>query len=156
MIQSPVVPETKRSVMAVVVTGGKQYRVAAGDHILVGRLKDDIGTELKLDRVLMHDDGSTLHIGNPTVADLAVTVKVMRHSRGPSIDVLRYKSKKRVRVHKGARADYTALEILAIGDHRAEARPKSQSRSPKAPAEAAASKAPRSRKAVAKPAAEKS
>jgi hypothetical protein len=40
---------------------------------------------------------------------------VLAHSRGPRIETLRYKSKKRVRVHRGGRADYTALEILAVG-----------------------------------------
>ena len=43
---------------------------------------------------------------------------MLRHSRGPRIEVLRYKSKKNVRVHKGARADYTAIEVLAIGDRK--------------------------------------
>lgn len=106
--------------MAVIVSGGKQYRVAAGDQILVGRLKADVGAELTLDRVLLHDDGETLHVGNPTVSGLAVTARVLRHSRGPRLEILRYKSKKRVRVHKGARTDFTSVEILAIGDHKPE------------------------------------
>jgi hypothetical protein len=54
---------------------------------------------------------------------------VLQHSRGPRIEVLRYKSKKRVRVHKGARADYTSIEILAVGDQKAETAPKAKSAS---------------------------
>jgi ribosomal protein L21 len=46
---------------------------------------------------------------------MVVDAKVLAHSRGPRIETLRYKSKKRVRVHRGGRADYTALEILAVG-----------------------------------------
>jgi hypothetical protein len=46
---------------------------------------------------------------------MVVDARVLAHSRGPRIETLRYKSKKRVRVHRGGRADYTALEILAIG-----------------------------------------
>jgi len=52
---------------------------------------------------------------NAALEGLAVTARVLQHSRGPRIEVLRYKSKKRVRVHRGGRADYTAIEILAVG-----------------------------------------
>jgi large subunit ribosomal protein L21 len=112
------VPESKQSATAVVVSGGKQYRVAAGDKVLVGRLKAEIGSELVLDRVLLHTDGDEIKVGTPGIEGLTVTAKVLKHSRGPRIEVLRYKSKKNVRVHKGARADYTAIEILAIGEHK--------------------------------------
>jgi large subunit ribosomal protein L21 len=110
------VPESKQSATAVVVSGGKQYRVSAGDRILVGRLKLDVGSELTFERVLLHSDGDEVKVGTPGIEGLTVTAKVLQHSRGPRIEVLRYKSKKRVRVHKGARADYTSLEILAVGD----------------------------------------
>ena len=112
-------PESKRSATAVVVSGGKQYRVSPGEKVLVGRLKAEVGSELTLDRVLLHADGDEVKVGNPGIEGLTVTAKVVGHSRGPRIEVLRYKSKKNVRVHKGARADYTAIEILAIGDGKA-------------------------------------
>lgn len=128
MVQSAFVPESKQSATAVVVTGGKQYRVAAGDQILVGRVKAEVGSELTLDRVLLHVDGDEVKIGTPGIEGLTITAKVLRHSRGPRIEVLRYKSKKRVRVHKGARADYTSIEILAIGDRKAKPDPKSESK----------------------------
>lgn len=120
MVQSRFVPESKQSATAVVVSGGKQYRVTAGDRILVGRLKVDVGSELTLDRVLLHVDGDDVKVGTPGIEGLTVTARVLQHSRGPRIEVLRYKSKKRVRVHKGARADYTSLEILAIGGKKAD------------------------------------
>jgi large subunit ribosomal protein L21 len=114
------VPESKQSATAVVVSGGKQYRVSAGDQVLVGRIKADVGSELTFDRVLLHVDGDQVKVGTPGIEGLTVTAKVLQHSRGPRIEVLRYKSKKRVRVHKGARADYTSIEILAVGDQKAE------------------------------------
>jgi large subunit ribosomal protein L21 len=114
------VPETKQSATAVVVSGGKQYRVAAGDRVLVGRLKAEVGSELTLDRILMHADGDQFKVGNPSIEGLTVSAKVLGHSRGPRIEVLRYKSKKNVRVHKGARADYTSIEVLAIGGKKAD------------------------------------
>ena len=115
MVQSHAVPKPNGSLSAVVVSGGKQYRVAPGDRILVDRLAAEPGSSLKLGRVLLFNDGSEIKVGNPAIDGLDVEAKVLAHRRGPRIDVLRYKSKKRVRVHRGARADLTALEIIAVG-----------------------------------------
>ena len=120
MVQSRFVPESKQSATAVVVSGGKQYRVSAGDQVLVGRVKAEVGSELVFDRVLLHVDGDQVKVGTPGIEGLTVTARILQHSRGPRIEVLRYKSKKRVRVHKGARADYSTIEILAVGDQKAE------------------------------------
>jgi large subunit ribosomal protein L21 len=115
-VQFGVVPEPSGSLSAVVVSGGKQYRVAPGDRILVDRLHAEPGVELTLDRVLLVADGSTTKVGLHELRGLSVQARVIGHRRGPKIDVIRYKPKKRVRVHRGARADLTALEILGIGD----------------------------------------
>jgi large subunit ribosomal protein L21 len=109
------VPKPDGSLSAVVVSGGKQYRVAPGDQILVDRLGAEPGSSLKLDRVLLFMDGTDLRIGTPAVEGIDVEVKVIAHRRGPRIETLRYKSKKRVRVHRGGRADLTALQIIAVG-----------------------------------------
>ena len=108
-------PEPSGSLTAIVVSGGKQYRVALGDRILVDRLKADTGTELTLDRVLLIADGTTTKVGLHELQGETVQARVIGHPRGVKVDVLRYKPKKRLRVHRGARADLTALEILAIG-----------------------------------------
>jgi large subunit ribosomal protein L21 len=81
----------------------------------VDRLKAEAGSELTLERVLLIADGTTTKVGLHELQGQTVQVRVIGHPRGPKIDVLRYKSKKRVRVHRGARADLTALEILGIG-----------------------------------------
>jgi large subunit ribosomal protein L21 len=109
------VPESSGSLTAVIVSGGKQYRVAPGDRILVDRLKAEPGSDLTLDRVLLIADGTTTRVGLHELLGQSVQARVIGHRRGPKIDVLRYKSKKRVRVHRGARADLTALEIVGIG-----------------------------------------
>jgi large subunit ribosomal protein L21 len=109
------VPKPDASLSAVIVSGGKQYRVAPGDKVLVDRLAAEPGSSVKLDRVLLVRDGSDINVGSPAIAGMVVDAKVLAHSRGPRIETLRYKSKKRVRVHRGGRADYTALEILAVG-----------------------------------------
>jgi large subunit ribosomal protein L21 len=109
------VPKSDGSLSAVVVSGGKQYRVAPGDQILVDRLAGEPGSSFKLDRVLLMVDGSDIKVGAPRVDGIDVDVKILAHRRGPRIETLRYKSKKRVRVHRGGRADLTAIEILAVG-----------------------------------------
>jgi len=114
------VPKPDGSLSAVVVSGGKQYRVAPGDHILVDRLAAEPGSSLKLDRVLLFTNGDEIKVGTPSVDGLDVEVKVLAHRRGPRIETIRYKSKKRVRVHRGGRADLTALEIIAVGGIKAE------------------------------------
>ena len=115
MVQSLAVPKPDSSLSAVVVSGGKQYRVAPGDQILVDRLVAEPGSSIKLGRVLLLVDGSDIKVGTPAIDGLDVEVKVLAHRRGPRIESLRYKSKKRVRVHHGGRADLTAIQILSVG-----------------------------------------
>ncbi|HKW58339.1 MAG TPA: 50S ribosomal protein L21 [Candidatus Dormibacteraeota bacterium] len=119
-----------------IVSGGKQYRVAPGDRILVDRLAEEPGSSIKLGRVLMFSDGEDVRVGNPVVDGLDVEAKVIAHRRGPRIESIRYKSKKRVRVHAGGRAYLTALEIIAVGgvglpkpeEEEEEGKPKKKSR----------------------------
>ena len=120
---------------AVVVSGGKQYRVAPGDKILVDRIAAEPGSEITLDRVLLVDDGDDVRVGNPLVDGFSLTARVLAHKRGPKIDVLRYKSKKKVRVHRGARADLTALEILGTGSAKAAPKKAKAKAEPKAKAD---------------------
>jgi large subunit ribosomal protein L21 len=131
------VPKSDGSLSAVVVSGGKQYRVAPGDQILVDRLAGEPGSSIKLDRVLLVRDGSDIKVGNPGIDGMDIDVKILAHRRGPRIETLRYKSKKRVRVHRGGRADLTAIEILAVGglteatgsEKKTEAKPAAKSKS---------------------------
>ncbi len=138
-------PKPDSSLSAVVVSGGKKYRVAPGDRILVDRLTAEPGSSLKLGQVLLFNNGKEIKVGNPAIDGLDVEAKVLAHRRGPRIDVLRYKSKKRVRVHRGARADLTAVEIIAVGgigiekETKTEAKPKSKAKG--TPNKAAAPKA---------------
>jgi large subunit ribosomal protein L21 len=100
---------------AVIATGGKQYRVAPGDRLLVDRLAAEPGAELTLERVLMVADGGEVKAGGSALEGVTVLARVVKHERGPKIDAFRFKSKKRVRVRRGTRAELTALEILEIG-----------------------------------------
>src|ERR1700716_3271829 len=115
LVQSLAVPKPDSSLSAVIVSGGKQYRVDPRDHILVDRLSAEPGSSLKLDRVLLFRNGDDIKVAGNELDGLDVEVKVLAHRRGPPIESLRYKSKKRVRVHRGGRAGLTALEIIAVG-----------------------------------------
>ena len=160
MVQSLAVPKPDALLSAVVVSGGKQYRVAPGDKILVDRLTAEPGSSLKLGHVLLLRNGDEITVGSPAVDGLDVEVKVLQHRRGPRIESLRYKSKKRVRVHHGGRADLTALEIIAVGgftgetktETAIEAKPKTKARTVAKPRAKAAAKAEVEAPAEAKPA----
>lgn len=141
-------PKPDESLSAVVVSGGKQYRVAPGDRVLVDRLAAEPGSSVKFGRILLLHEGDTIEVGAPGVDGLEIEAKVLAHPRGPRIETLRYKSKKRVRVHRGGRADLTALEILPFGrtskdesDEDAEETPKKRAaRKPQAKKEPRAAK----------------
>ena len=138
LLECSVVPSPAGSLSAVIVSGGKQYRVAPGDRILVDRLAAEAGSEISLDRVLLVADGDDVKVGSPAVDGVTVVARVIRDTRGPKIDVLRYKSKKRVRVHRGARADLTAIEILEIGGKGRVEKPKKAAEPAEKPARKAA------------------
>lgn len=98
---------------AVVKTGGKQYKVAEGDVLLVEKLDAEVGAEVSLD-VLMLVDGENIVIGKPFVADAKVAAKVVEHGKGEKIIVFKYKPKKNYRKKQGHRQPYTKLEIVSV------------------------------------------
>ncbi len=99
---------------AVVRTGGKQYRVAAGDILKVEKLAGDVGEEIVLDDILLVANGDDLTVGQPTVEGASVSAKITGQYRGKKIRVFKYQPKKRVRVSKGHRQYLTRLEIESI------------------------------------------
>jgi large subunit ribosomal protein L21 len=121
------VPTSSSALSAVVVSGGKQYRVAPGDRILVDRVHAEAGDQIAIDRVLLVSDGGQVKVLPEELQGITVKARVLQHQRGPKIDVIRFKPKKRVRVHRGARADLTALEIVSVG----EAKPAEAAEAPK-------------------------
>ena len=99
---------------AVLVTGGKQYRVAKGDIIRVEKLDAEVGTVVSFDRVLMvvKDDATT--IGQPVVDGATVVAKVLAQDKAKKIEGFKYKAKKNYRRRWGHRQPYTKLQIEAI------------------------------------------
>jgi large subunit ribosomal protein L21 len=101
-------------VYAVIKTGGKQYRVAAGDTIAVERLDAEAGSQVEIDRVLMVSGEAGITIGAPVVDGAAVVATISEHFRGPKIRVFKFKPKKRYRRTTGHRQEMTRLTINEI------------------------------------------
>ena len=99
---------------AVIETGGKQYTVELGTELEVELLDAEPGQEINLDRVLLVVDGDTSAIGQPIVADAAVSAKVLRMDRGEKTISFKYRPKARSRVKKGHRQELTVLKITEV------------------------------------------
>ncbi len=99
---------------AIVETGGKQYRVSPGQRIRVEKLNAEVGSQLKLDRVLALNDDGGLKMGTPVLAGAHAVARVVGQARDRKIIVFKYKSKVNYRVKRGHRQPYTELLIEAI------------------------------------------
>ena len=146
---------------AVIKTGGKQYRVANNDVILVEKLAGNAGDEISIDNVLMVGEGDKVTVGTPTVEGAAVTASIIDQTRGEKIIVFKKKRRQNYRRKKGHRQDLTALRILDVaakaGAKKAAAKkaaPKKADEKAEAKADAPAKKAP-AKKAAPKAAAAK-
>jgi large subunit ribosomal protein L21 len=96
---------------AIVKTGGKQYRVAPGDQIVVERLEGNVGTEISLDQVLAISNGDSGVIGRPTLADVFVRARIIQQPRGTKVIVFKKKRRKNYRRKHGHRQELTVLRI---------------------------------------------
>jgi large subunit ribosomal protein L21 len=100
---------------AVIRTGGKQYRVAAGQVVKVERLDGEVGQTIAFDQVLMvGDDGSEPTIGSPLVDGAQVTAEVLEQGKAPKIIVFKKKRRKNYRRTRGHRQLQTVLRIRDI------------------------------------------
>lgn len=99
---------------AVIVTGGKQYKVSEGDTIFVEKLEAQEGEVVTFDTVLAVSDGDALTIGEPTVDGAKVTAKVVKQGKAKKIYVFKMKRKKNERSKKGHRQPYTKVVIETI------------------------------------------
>ena len=99
---------------AVVKTGGKQYRVVAGDKLKVEQMPADVGAEVILDQVLMVGEGESVRLGQPTLAGATVKATVLAHGRGEKVKIFKMRRRKHYQKHQGHRQNYTELKIDAI------------------------------------------
>jgi large subunit ribosomal protein L21 len=99
---------------AVIKTGGKQYKVAAGEKIKVEQIAADVGQEIVIDQVLAVGDGAALTVGTPLVAGAKVTAKVVAQGKHDKVRIFKMRRRKHYQKHGGHRQSFTEIEISAV------------------------------------------
>jgi len=99
---------------AVIKTGGKQYRVAAGEKIKVEQIAADVGQEIVIDQVLAVGNGAELKVGTPLVSGATVTVTVLQHGKHDKVRIFKMRRRKHYQKRQGHRQQFTELLIGAI------------------------------------------
>ena len=99
---------------AVIKTGGKQYKVAAGEKIKVEQIAADVGQEIVIDQVLAVGNGADLKIGTPLVAGASVKATVVAHGKHDKVRIFKLRRRKHYKKSQGHRQTYTELEISAV------------------------------------------
>lgn len=145
---------------AVIKTGGKQYRVAANDKILVEKLEGAAGDQVNFTEVLMVSNGGTVDIGAPFLSGATVVGEIEKQARGPHIIIFKKRRRKHYRRRNGHRQDLTSVTITEIltggakpaakakakpeakAEAKAETKPAAAAEAPPAAAEAKPKKAP--------------
>ena len=108
---------------AVIKTGGKQYRVVAGERLKVEKLEVEVGGKVALDQVLVLSDGETTTIGAPIIKGATVNATVVSHGRGDKVMIFKFRRRKHYRKTQGHRQSYTEILINDIGGKSAAAKP---------------------------------
>ena len=99
---------------AVINTGGKQYRVSAGEKLKIEQIPADIGAEITLSDVLMVADGDNITTGAPLITGASVTARIIAHGRGEKVRIYKMRRRKHYRKSQGHRQNFTEVEILGI------------------------------------------
>ena len=99
---------------AVIKTGGKQYRVCAGQKLKVEQIPAEVGAEITLDQVLMVGEGESVKVGAPLVAGATVKCTVVSHGRHDKVKIFKMRRRKHYQKHQGHRQNFTEIEISGI------------------------------------------
>jgi large subunit ribosomal protein L21 len=99
---------------AVIKTGGKQYRVAAGEKIKVEQIAADVGQEVVIEQVLAVGNGAELQVGAPLVSGASVTATVVAQGRHDKVRIFKMRRRKHYQKHGGHRQHFTELLIGSL------------------------------------------
>src|SRR6266566_3400356 len=110
----PLINPRRTPMYAVLMTGGKQYRVEAGSTLVVEKVGGEPGSSITFDRILLVGDGEDITVGSPTVAGASVSATVLGEALGPKIVVFKFKQKVKYRRRTGHRQHLTRLRIDSI------------------------------------------
>ncbi|TWT46526.1 50S ribosomal protein L21 [Botrimarina hoheduenensis] len=100
---------------AIIVDGGRQYKVVEGQELALDYREANPGDTLKFDQVLAIGSGADLKFGAPTVAGASVSAEVLGLAQGPKIEVVKLRRRKNSRRHTGHRKKFTRVKIGKIG-----------------------------------------
>lgn len=101
--------------IAVVKTGGKQYKIREGQELVIEKVEQEPGTSLELDVLLVgNEDGTDLKVGTPTVSGAKVTAQVLEQGKLPKVSVIKFKPKVRFKRNVGHRQPFTKVKIEKI------------------------------------------
>mgnify|MGYP002663424807 FL=1 len=98
---------------AVLVTGGKQYRVMQGETLRVEKLEVEVDSEIKFDNILMLGDADGIKLGD-ALKGATVTAKVVAHGRADKVRIIKFRRRKHHMKRQGHRQHYTEIEITGI------------------------------------------
>jgi large subunit ribosomal protein L21 len=99
---------------AVIKTGGKQYKVAAGEKLKIEQIPADVGTEITLDQVLAVGEGESLKFGEPLVSGAAVKATVISQGRHDKVKIFKMRRRKHYQKRQGHRQNFTEILINTI------------------------------------------
>ncbi|MFZ4378863.1 MAG: 50S ribosomal protein L21 [Polynucleobacter sp.] len=99
---------------AVIKTGGKQYKVAAGEKLKIEQIPAEIGSEITLDQVLAVGEGASLKLGEPLVNGAAVMATVISQGRHDKVTIFKMRRRKHYQKHQGHRQNFTEILINTI------------------------------------------
>jgi large subunit ribosomal protein L21 len=99
---------------AVIKTGGKQYKVVAGEKIKVEQITADVGQEIVIDQVLAVGNGADLKVGSPLVAGASVKATVVAQGKHDKVHIFKMRRRKHYRKSQGHRQTFTELQISAV------------------------------------------
>ncbi len=106
---------------AVIKTGGKQYKVVAGEKLKIEQIPADVGQEITLDQVLALGAGDSIQFGQPLIAGATITATVLSQGRHDKVKIFKMRRRKHYQKRQGHRQNYTELLIGAInGDNAGE------------------------------------
>ena len=98
---------------AVLVTGGKQYRVAQGETLRVEKLEAEAGNEVTFDNILMLGDSDGIQVGD-ALKGASVTARIVGHGRADKVRIIKFRRRKHHMKRQGHRQHYTEIEITGI------------------------------------------
>jgi large subunit ribosomal protein L21 len=99
---------------AIIKTGGKQYKVAAGEKIKVEAIAADVGQEIVIDHVLAVGSGAALQVGSPLLTGASVKATVVAQGKHDKVHIFKMRRRKHYRKSQGHRQTYTELQISAV------------------------------------------